>query len=257
MSKLSKAPVIYALTQVKFAPHLKMNDAIPEIQEALRRIGYIQFKSLVVKSANVDVEARNVDIATKEQWKFTDESNKESVILENDLLVLETVDYETHEVFFERYRKVLEVVEEIAELTHVTRQGLRYIDYITPIGSKKIDGLINKELHGFDFSQIGDSETIISRSEHVAKTKLGKLAIRCSYNYGGLILPPGFSTELPVKMEQVKEMTSFLDIDHYIEYRTPIKMDLKKIDSNFYELHEITSKAFKQCTTPDAIKAWK
>jgi len=258
MTKLNKAPVVHALTQIKFAPYLKMKDAIPEIQESLRHLGYIQFKPLNVQSANINIETKNVDVQTKEQWRFTHESGKECVILENDLLVLESVDYDTHKVFFESYRKVLNVVENIAELTHVTRQGLRYIDYIAPIGSIKLDGLINKELHSFDFSQIEKSKTIFSRSEHVANTEIGKLAIRCSYNYGSLVLPPGFSTELPVGIKnKTNEITAFLDIDHYIEYKNPEKMDLGKINQDFFALHNITSKAFIQCVTPEAIKAWK
>lgn len=69
-------------------------------------------------------------------WHFLDETEAWTVALHEEFLAIETSEYVRFEDFRARLEWLLATTEELLELTHTSRLGLRYIDRISLPGAK-------------------------------------------------------------------------------------------------------------------------
>lgn len=63
-------------------------------------------------------------------WRFSDEEESWTVALEPEFLALKARDYLNFEDFRARLERVLEAAEEVLDITHTERIGLRYVDHV-------------------------------------------------------------------------------------------------------------------------------
>ena len=71
---LKRAPVVYILMQLRFAPILAMAKYVPDIQDALRRSGLPLMAEDAVKEVRVELNDGAVQTATEHRvaWHFQD-----------------------------------------------------------------------------------------------------------------------------------------------------------------------------------------
>ena len=131
---LKRAPVVYILMQLRFAPILAMAKYLPDIQDALRRSGFPLMAEDAVKEVRVELNDGAVQTATEHRmaWHFQDAGKTAAVVLRPDSFVFHASAYQDFERFLEAALKALELVHHGASLGPISGLGLRYVDVLCP-----------------------------------------------------------------------------------------------------------------------------
>jgi len=252
-------PLIYALVQTKFSPIGKIEDSVADIQDKFRYMGFITFHSREIPVTTLNPQTGKVHQSIKKQWRFGDAENTANIIIENDQIILEVSKYNDHKDFFKLNNEIINIVYEHADITHITRLGLRYIDYITAPNKDELTKIINPSLLGFNFSGLDVNDTF-NRTESISSNPEGKLIVKSFFDKRGQYLPPDLLPELMLNITPDDNKYMILDIDHFEEYKIPKAINeafsIDDITHRYYELHKITSMTFKSCVTKPALKNW-
>ncbi|HEX7028385.1 MAG TPA: TIGR04255 family protein [Gammaproteobacteria bacterium] len=255
-SKLSNAPLVYVLAQVKFSPIADISPYIPKIQEALRK-EYPRFDPIIRQGFQWSIGGSSApEVLTVREWDFSNKAKTTGISLSSSSLVMQTTAYTHSDDFFEQFERSIEVVGSIMEPALVQRIGLRYIDFIVPEGDKALDAYISPGLMGLASGAL-DSKCLRSISETVIKTEVGQLVCRCILaNHASPIPSDLMPLRLALKKEPDSEKrTAILDTDHFSEKE--FDFDPKSIVKNLRALHTLTSKSFKTAVTQAALKEWE
>jgi uncharacterized protein (TIGR04255 family) len=257
MKKLSKSPLIMVLAQVKFAPVLRIDKFVPDIQEELRA-KLPHFVEEQVQEFVLNLAAGNVPpVRTSRRWIFGSANWRNTMVLAEDFVAIETSAYDNFEVFAGQFSNVLELLQKKIGLSRSERLGLRYVDLIRGEGTKPSNIFIRKELRGLSSASLKDIKSIQSTSISQTTTPLGgRLMIRIVHTDDGTFIPPELaSTKLQFSNPtKAGEAVSILDIDHNGEF--PSDFDVAAIIKRLGELHDYTEEAFIKAVTPEAVKAW-
>lgn len=257
MKKLSKSPLILVLTQVRFSPVLSIAKQIEDIQTKLRKAGLPLFEREQIQEVTLTQLGSPPEISVKQRWIFTDIAKKNSLILTDSFVALETTEYDHFPVFFDRFKTFLNIVGESLELDAVERIGLRYIDLIKPIGGKSARQLIRPELCGLNLEGMNGSGFTQFASMSQAATEQGRIMVRVIHSDEGIFVPPDLAgTKLQLgSLPKAGEAVSILDIDHYSQ--TTAAFETSKILQTLEALHVMTDIAFQRAVTNEAIKLWE
>ena len=259
---LSNAPVYYALVQAHFNPIAAMADYADRIQDSLRRQGYPLFEKqqtthLVVSSEGKET-APQVKHATS--WLLTTSDRTAGFILSTTSITFHTTHYKTHNEFITELLRGLQAVHEAAELDHVSRLGLRYLNAVLPNANETVEDYLIDGLHGLSFP----AQRIHGLNESVFITKTGPLLsagtlVSRVYRMTGPLgfppdmIPQGLATNQRFATVEPGDH-SVIDLDHYSEGQMPV--DTPKIEEQLLSLHETITSAFKATTTDFARQAW-
>jgi uncharacterized protein (TIGR04255 family) len=253
--RLSRAPLVYALCQIRFSPILKMGDLVADIQERLRE-RYEGFDE--ENLTGIQISAKGPPVVQAEvRWRFESTDRRSGYVLQNSSLVFHTTRYDDFDTFVPEVMRGFETVADIAKIQRIQRIGLRYVDLIEGDEKTPADKLVHKELCGFS-TQLQDVTETISQYIFSGSTNIGQLVLRATRGRHDLALPPDL---LPLALKVVRMPNSartsvFLDTDHFVEKPdAPIPAsDLQKV---VRELKVPISGAFKKAITDEAVKAWK
>ncbi|MDK1022403.1 MAG: TIGR04255 family protein, partial [Candidatus Hydrogenedentes bacterium] len=102
---LPRSPLVLVIAQVRISTILKMEDYVPDVQEALRKKGYPEYK--YEEGAEVTVSGNQIISKRTQRWFFLNASNTDAVILSTDFVALSTTEYKKFEDFSSSLEDVL------------------------------------------------------------------------------------------------------------------------------------------------------
>lgn len=252
------------LAQVVHTPVLAFGQRIAEIQANFLAAGYPFFARQDMTQINIDLAAGGIPkLVTQPRWDFIDRDRTHSVSITESSLVLAAHHYTRYEAFATAMERALGLVEPYAVGAVVERLGLRYLDFVRPQKGEQLKQYLKTEILGFDFQGIPIKPDALRnfRTEAVAATALGQLAIRCYQLPPGQVLPPDLAVGTPLGGLAQQGIGSnrpasgvSLDFDHF----TDKKFDYQKslVLDRLRSLQEVLGIAFRQTITPHAWKTW-
>lgn len=264
-TKMSNAPVYYALAQVYFNPVAAMQKYVDEIQDRLRRQGYTLFDTNQVTqlqfTALPGADMGQPKVETVNNWNFSKADKKTGFILNNNTLTLHTTFYENREDFIPELLNGLEVVNSVVGLEHISRIGLRYLNAVIPKEGESLNNYLHAGLHGIDskFSRrYSLNETVFDTKCSPLITN-GSLVVRVYSAHSFLGLPPDLalsSLQPNAKFDTGTGMLhSVIDLDHFTEGE--VEMDLDQLKSQFFSQHDAIRDAFRTIATQHALTVWE
>ena len=254
--KLERSPLVFVLSQVRFPAVLKMEDHVPDIQEALRKQDFPRYNKEDIQQ--VTFGGTELKAERDKRWVFASRSRHEAVILSSNFVVYETSDYDIFETFTERFSPVLELIGDITATEFVEQIGLRYVDLIRPTENKAAGEFLRQKVRGLSQEDLGAKSTR-SQFSTQARTEQGDLFVRSFENTGPNMVPPDLvSTHLRFKTDPddlKDELYRILDIDHIT--KGEFDFSREQLIEKLWDLHEFSSKAFRAAVTEEAIEFWK
>lgn len=258
--RLTNAPVVYVLCQIRFSPVEKMGEYVPAIQEALRA-QYPNFEREQIGGVNFAPNAQPVLLPHELRWRFETRDSQTGFVLTTNQLITHTTSYVDSDHFRDRIVSGFRTIHEIAKLSFIQRIGLRYIDLITPAPNDTVEAYIDKSLVGFRpaipgvvpdvLQQFFRARTTVGGSP---ATILGKMSRARHANE----LPTDL---LPISLELKRKPTNeqesiFLDWDHYVDQIT-LDPDPNVLAATLRELKAPIAEVFKAAITKHAVDQWQ
>jgi uncharacterized protein (TIGR04255 family) len=232
-----------------------MDDYMPRIQEQVRT-AFPRFRKGTLHALQIGPAGQPQGSVPVNRWEFANKENDSGFILQLDSFIFHTTAYQTFENFLDQFQNTLTSVHKILKLSLVERIGLRYIDVIEPAVGVELTDYLVPGLAGFPYSQF-DAKSIVTRTESIAATEIGKLVLRCTKSAGGELIPSELfpiTLKLPRTVDKEK-ITAMLDSDHYTERSFDFGVDT--ISKLMSQLHEIISQAFWTVITDKAYEQWR
>jgi uncharacterized protein (TIGR04255 family) len=256
--KMSLAPVFYTLAQVQFNPIAQMSDYVASLQERLRRSGFPDFRSenqFEFAIRRLDEAQPDVQSMQHIRWSFTNTQRTEGYLLLSNALVFHTTTYDTFADFLQKTITGLNLVHEIVDLAYVERIGLRYLDAVVPMDNDTLQQYLNPSLLGFSANLEGRLSH--SFTETVTVIEDGNLVARAVITDGALALSPDLiplQLELQTRFTAINGRNAVLDTDYFAIKRN--NFDLKEIENQLLNAHDIITNAFKISVTDYARERW-
>lgn len=264
LGHMQRAPLVYSLAMIEFAPVPNMDAFAESIMEALR-MDYPDIDEFNTPNLKVEVDATTGETTAEhrmlKQWRLNNTEGDFGVVFGKERLVFHTTTYETFLNFSLRIRPIIEIVFGIANIQFTKNIGIRHIDNIFPIDGNEINELLKP---GFlcpeqNTGLISDS----SRVEFVYKSTLGRLFLRC-YRLNdhpkvpqdlfpvASQLSPSYSLMFPIK-----ESFVLVDTDHLYVPEKFETANIDKIIETLDELHKQNSLGFRSMVEDKAIDLWR
>jgi len=259
---LSKQPLVLVLCQVRFSPVRKMSDYISSIQETFRRHGYPLEKAGKVQQ--ISITPAGVQGAEQHRWEYLTKDEQRSILVQQDMVVLQTTSYDKFEEFAEQLRLAVGTV--LSETEHdklgiIQRIGLRYVDLVQPDPGQDYRFYLRRGLHGVS-DEVFTPGTHRLHIESVGKTEVGDtpgtMIVRVVQNDQGIDLPPDLVGGAPKHTSKARagELSTLIDMDHFIEGKYDPNVDW--ILDKAYTLHDHLVETFHEnVVTKEAVEVWK
>lgn len=264
-TKMSNAPVYFALAQVVFNPVAAMHKYVDEIQDQFRREGYTLFEANQVAhvqfSAVSAVDMGQPKFETITNWGFSKAGKEIGFILNNNSLTLQTTFYESREEFIPELLNGIAIVHKVVGLDHISRVGLRYLNAVIPKKDESLDLYLDPGLHGIqlDFNRRYSLSEIVFNSKCGPLIEQGTLVIKVYSAYSLLGFPPDLSLNGLVANPKFKTeealIHSIIDMDHFTDGK--VDLDLEKLQDQFFSQHDAIRDAFRTTATQHALSVWE
>jgi uncharacterized protein (TIGR04255 family) len=260
-SKMSDAPVYYAIIQAKFNQILALDSYAPPIQDSFRREGFPDAHRGTLSTFNLTMDASadsppaQVPVAQVARYSFLNIEKTAGFILDQGAISFQTTDYDVFETFSEKFLRGLEIVNKAVDLSFTDRIGIRYLDAIFPKSDDKLSDYLNECVHGL--SEKSSGQIAHSFNETVWKIDDVSITSRAIIQGGPLGFPPDLmpcSLAVLDRFEPLTGMHAVLDIDGSIERRDAFNIDL--IRNRISSIHGEVERAFKATVTKHALKVW-
>jgi uncharacterized protein (TIGR04255 family) len=255
--KLSKSPLIMVVAQVRFSPVLKIDNFVPDIQEALRRGGYPRFEEEIGQEFKLLPGSEAIpQVRNLKRWIFSSPDKKHCITLTDHFVALETAQYDIFETFVEQFGKILDLLEKKVDLTVCERVGLRYVDLLRKNNKIESYGHLQPTMRGLIEAKFPDSQLPMNSSISQVITPYGAMLVRAVQMNDGNFLPPELiGTKLEIKANIEKgDAVTVLDIDHNGEFLGEFKS--AHLIERLNKLHVYTDLAFRAAVTKEAIEIW-
>lgn len=162
--RLVNAPLVFVITQVRFAPVAKMDDPtyIADFQDRIRK-HYPLFSSEQVSLPSLFQQAMapGSSIPSQMFWRMHSLDGAWRVILTRDFLALETNAYTTRDDFLARWSTILDAFNASFRDITGTRFGLRYLNRIQGDEFSRLEQLVRPEALGL-ISVLGQPNVAIT-----------------------------------------------------------------------------------------------
>ena len=261
--KLANAPVYYAISQAQFNPVPAMHKYVDEIQDVLRRRGFILFEPQQQMQLQIPAEMGGAfaepQVTQTWLWLLTKEDRSSGFILNANSLSFHTTHYETSQEFIPELLVGLAAIHEVVSLAHVSRLGLRYLDAVLPLGDEEVEKYLAPGLHGLEFGaprRQSMMETVFD-TECGPMIPNGTLISRVYKIYGPVAFPPDLlphGLTLMPKFVTGPVAHAIIDTDHSVAGQMPI--DLELIEAQLKELHAAIKQVFAATVTDYANNVW-
>lgn len=253
---LPQSPLVFVLGAVQFDPVLAIEGYVPDIQESLRKNGFPKVRTRILPHRIVKAEDDKLRAEVKKQWEFHDPTNRTSILVDQDAVVVQTTAYRTYERLHGLFDLALATVADHLEVNEVLRCGLRYIDIVDCPSDGSIADWVQPQLLGMagfeGFKrQLGHSTTELEGADG------SSVRIRASLLPKGIILPPDLiPCELEFTTNPFRENPFvMLDFDHFSQTHFPYERQATL--DHLSMLHDGVDLAFRSSVTPHALEQWK
>lgn len=256
--RLSNAPLVYVLTQVRFSAVLKMGEYVPAIQEHLRS-DYPRYEQRQIEALELVPPAPSAAPVTNtvSRWLFKDRDDVSGFILDESSLVFHTSRYASFSEFKARLLSGAAIVQEAARIPMIERVGLRYVDLITPDDGETLDQYVSPGLMGFSIDT-PDVKAYNTNKQFVnVKTKVGQLMLRFTRGQLSSPLPPDLAALAPKMRRKPKKsnVSAILDTDHFSDKGVNFNRD--RLEKVVTDLHAPIAGIFKAAVTDYAVNKWR
>lgn len=262
MSKMSNAPVYYAMAQVHFAP-IAVENYVSLFHDAVRTKFPFKRPKEIRRLEVTNSGATLINDSTL--WLLTANNEYSGLIVDDSTLTYHTTQYDRKSPFIEELMEALGYLHDIAKLGHISRLGMRYLDAIFPEASQSLNDYLVESVRGFSELQFERSQAM---SESIFRTKCGPLVeegtlvSRVYQLNGNLEFPPELSTATVGNLKLLDQFEkqeaahhAIIDTDHFVEGALPV--DLNGTKEQLNSLHAGCSEVFKAVTTKFAEEYWK
>ncbi|MDB4308215.1 TIGR04255 family protein [Gammaproteobacteria bacterium] len=254
IGRLTSAPLVYALCQVRFSAVTAMQSYVEGpngIQERLRKRFPI-YRAGTVQNVRILPESGRPETVSAARWSFLDKERTTGFILNTDSLVIHTTDYRDFDAFSNDLAVALQILKDHVEVSLVERIGLRYVDQILPAEGDTLEKYVHPGIRGLDFDEV-DTRDHQYRCESLCTTAIGQLVTRYyRARLPGLLPEDLMPLELSSKaLAQPNDITGMLDIDHFMQ--GTIDFDVARIKEITNLLHDGTSAAFLAAVSNHAL----
>ena len=179
LGHLKRAPLVYTVAMVEYAPVPKIEDYINDIMESLRR-DYPDIGEYFTQSWEVNFkETGSIETHEKrnKNWKLNNVDRSWGVSINENCVILQTTNYTHFDEFSKKLTKILEIICRIARIEYIKKIGIRYIDNIfateqLPLAQQVKDTFLSPDISN-KFSPTH------SRMEHAYDSEEGVLYLRC------------------------------------------------------------------------------
>lgn len=264
-TKLTNAPVFYALIQVQFNTLMQLPKFVPEIQERLRIAGFPDFAEemqAVFQMQSISNESQPQfmnDLAPK--WSFMNIHKTEGFVLLRDGLIYHTTEYKDSNVFFDRALQGLNIIHEVVSLALVRRIGIRFLDAVVPNSNESLDQYLSQQVLGL--RGISPENSLHSMSESVFNYQDGSVLVSRVMSANVIQSAPLMPNELlplPLKIkdkfESITSNIAVLDTDSFVIPTQSREFSIETIHSILIALKKNITFAFKKIVTPYALERW-
>jgi uncharacterized protein (TIGR04255 family) len=262
IQKMTRAPVYFAIVQVRFNPILTLESYVPQIQEQFRKHGFpdAQKSTLATFNLNLAVPTQEsppqVPIAQTARYTFHNMDRTAGYILDQGALSYQTTEYDVFEKFAGDFRYGLQVVHDAVNLSFTDRIGFRYLDAVFPETTKSLGDYLNASVLGL--SERFQEAIIHSFSETRLRSADINVIARVIVQNGEVVFPPDLLPTpllIPDRFRTVQGRHAVLDTDGFVERRESFGVD--RIGEHLRAIHDEIANVLHATVTPHAIKAWE
>lgn len=264
LGHLPNAPLVYVVGMIEYAEIPKIADNVSSIQDALRHEFPEILPPFTINKVEINLktdggrqEIKQVEVT---HWAMNTIDRSWGIVFSQNRLILQTSHYNHFDDFSQRFRMVMGFLAKIAEITHTSNLGIRYIDNIIDIDGLKISTQLGQ---GFLSPELTEEfKPVLSRVEHVYKSSEGHLFLRCY----GLQNQSGIPEDVRIMANQIFReqnaiapiMSHFaiLDTDHIFMPHQLEPFDIDQVINRLGRLHEGASKAFRTAVTDNALNVY-
>jgi len=251
---LPKSPLIFVLAQIRISPVMKMEEKIPDMQEAFRKNGFPRLIKRDIETTKGQPN-QGVIVENNTQWEFISKNKKASVLVDQNFMIYQVSEYDVFESFLGEFREAAKIFGEYTEPNLVEKLGLRYIDLVIPEDGKNPASYFCDDLRGFTIGSTGNRDSFLCESVSHYGSKM-KLIHRYIEAQKGIAFP---SNLMPITLDLKKEVSmnsefAVLDMDAISDYEDDFSVEV--LTKTLWELHGIQEEAFKASVTAEALKEW-
>jgi uncharacterized protein (TIGR04255 family) len=260
--KMTNAPVYFAIVQVRFNPILALDSYAPQIQERFRKDGFPDAQKSVLATLNLNLTAPTeasppqVPVAQTTRYAFYNMNRTHGFILDQGALSFQTTNYDIFESFSAEFRRGLQAVHDVVELSYTDSIGFRYLDAVFPRENETLGDYLNSSVLGL--SEKFTTNVVHSFSETNFRTEDVGVVARVIVQDGEVGFPPDLlPSVLPVaeRFRLLRGRHAILDTDGYFDGRESFSLD--GVTGHLLVIHDEISKAFHATVTPNALKVWE
>lgn len=263
---LKNHPLVYTLFMLRFPTQASLDDAIPSIQNLLKK-DYPIYEKRLKQSIEISQgkEGQTITPGSVAEHLFFDGERKKGLVIKNDRLVFHSPIYPGFEEFNATFIFAIQALIEALSLTHYVGLGIRYIDALIPDydNSESLKDLLKGSLLSFEVEDEEISKCVSSRQISHYETSEGILILKANLlSENEDSVPPelrDLSSLLRFDDNEKKGQFAVLDFDHgfVAPDNTAINIDLKELGAKALRMHDITSRAFLAAINEDNIRKWQ
>jgi uncharacterized protein (TIGR04255 family) len=263
LGHLKRAPLVYTVAMVEYAPVPKMDSHIGDIMDSLRS-DYPDIGEYITQSWEVNLkEAGAIETSEKKDrnWKLNSVDNSWGVSINENCVILQTTNYTHFNEFAKKLTKILELICPIARIEYTKKIGIRYIDNIFANEQLSLAQQVKDTFLSPDISD--EFSPAHSRMEHAYNSEEGMLYLRCFSLKDHPGVPPDLASlvqqlvDSSALMRPITEKFLLLDTDHIYVPTSLIKLNIKDVIAKLDLLHQGASMAFRQVVTEEALTFWE
>ena len=254
---LKNPPVYFTVAQARFNALLNLAEYLPSIQDAMRKAGFPDFmprKTLVLQVSMQEGQAVPSP-ATHESFLFGTADKTHCFVLSAEALTLQSTKYGTFEHFSAMFLEGLKRVHQVVHLDYTERVGLRYLDYVAPMGKDSLVQYLASEVIGLG-ERLGGNP-VHSFSETLNVVGEVRLLTRVVIQSGALSFPPDLQPESMAVDSRFLAHTghhAVLDTDGSVEGREIFSTEI--VGQHLNAIHKVIGGAFRATVTDHAFKVW-
>jgi len=266
---LPNGPLVGILVQVQYSPIVQMEEYIPVFQGCVRKNGYPLYKPIETGVVRAGPHG-DPEKAVSKQWVFSSADTQQTIFLDSEAITYQVFDAQSlpFDTLLQNFISLVRELDAIADISLVSRLGLRYINSIQEKSNASWKDLVAKEFQGSSLPthiEWMDNELrMFSMQRGVVLTDLSitsNFKVTLSQNSSGMKYPHGiqrFPTTKPEYFEPRSKVT-FLDLDHFILFSAAPKAEVfARLLEIFHALHFILSDVFFETLITDkAKKLWQ
>lgn len=271
---LRKAPLIYALSVLRFSPVLMMPKLVPAIHHAIRS-SLPEFFQMIKGVPGVP------QASEPNSWAFLDKELKNACVLSQDHLILQSMDYLHFDRHADLFSKCVDAVLRETGGLDVAGIGMRYVDRVEPLVGETLRDYLPEALLPLQneaISKLKGSEPKIPLGVSTTTYHFDPefLHIRC-WRQPGMWVPddlnePAFVFEiarqtrqqaagqrfeaLPSAVQPLSANGALLDTDAYWPLPITERLSHDEISRRLKHLHTIANTAFRDVATEHAFQIW-